>query len=76
MKTIRSAVFGIIKACIALCVLLVGGSLAASPAAKASFPISDSSFKCITEMTHVRHFYVDNLAGNLGGTVKVAGSDR
>jgi hypothetical protein len=23
-------------------------------------------------MTHVRHFYVDNLAGNLEGTVKVA----
>jgi hypothetical protein len=23
-------------------------------------------------MTHVRHFYVDNLAGNLKGTVKVA----
>lgn len=23
-------------------------------------------------MTHVRHFYVDNLAGNLAGTVKVA----
>jgi hypothetical protein len=23
-------------------------------------------------MTHVRHFYVDNLAGNLDGTVKVA----
>jgi hypothetical protein len=52
--------------------LLTGKSMAAQPAKAASFPISDSSFKCITQMTHVRHFYVDNLAGNLAGTVKVA----
>lgn len=38
------------------------------------FTISEKSFRCITEMTHVRHFYVDNLAGNLKGTVKVAQS--
>jgi hypothetical protein len=46
--------------------------MAAPPPSPAAFPISDKSFKCITEMTHVRHFYVDNLAGNLAGTVKVA----
>lgn len=34
--------------------------------------VTDSSFKCITEMTKVRHFYVDNLSGNLAGTVAVA----
>lgn len=34
--------------------------------------VTDSSFKCITEMTKVRHFYVDNLLGNLDGTVAVA----
>jgi hypothetical protein len=61
-----------IRACVAISVLLMGLGLAAAPAAPAAFPISDSSFKCITEMTHVRHFYVDNLAGNLAGTVKVA----
>ncbi len=49
--------------------LLLSPAMAAAPA---SFPISDQSFKCITQMTHVRHFYVDNLAGNLKGTVKVA----
>lgn len=70
--TIQSAASAILKACVGIAVLLVGPAIAASPAAKASFPISDSSFKCITEMTHVRHFYVDNLAGNLAGTVKVA----
>ena len=34
--------------------------------------VTDESFKCITEMTKVRHFYVDNLLGNLGATVAVA----
>jgi hypothetical protein len=59
------------KAFVAIAVLLVGPAMAAPPSS-ASFPLSDKSFKCITEMTHVRHFYVDNLAGNLKGTVKVA----
>ena len=34
--------------------------------------IDDNSFKCMTDMTPVRHFYVDNLLGNLAGTVAVA----
>jgi hypothetical protein len=34
--------------------------------------VDDSSFKCITEMTSVRHFYVDNLLGNVTETVAVA----
>jgi hypothetical protein len=80
IMTIQSAASVVLKVCVAISVLLVGPAIAASPAAPASpaaatpasFPISDSSFKCITEMTHVRHFYVDNLAGNLAGTVKVA----
>jgi hypothetical protein len=70
--TIQSASHAILKAAVGIAVLLVGPAMAAPPAVPASFPISDSSFKCITEMTHVRHFYVDNLAGNLAGTVKVA----
>jgi hypothetical protein len=37
-----------------------------------AFKVEDSSFRCVTEMTPVRHFFVDNLAGNLAGTVKVA----
>ena len=70
--TIQSAAHAILKAAMSFAVLFVGPAMAAVPAAPASFPISDSSFKCITDMTHVRHFYVDNLAGNLAGTVKVA----
>jgi hypothetical protein len=34
--------------------------------------VDNTSFKCITDMTPVRHFYVDNLLGNLQGTVAVA----
>ena len=70
--TVQSASHAILKTAVGIAVLLVGPAMAAGPAASASFPISDASFKCITEMTHVRHFYVDNLAGNLDGTVKVA----
>ena len=32
------------------------------------------SFRCITEMTHVRQFYVDNPLGNLDATLAVANS--
>jgi hypothetical protein len=70
--TIQSASRAILKMAAGIAVLLVGPAVAAPPAAPASFPISDASFKCMTEMTHVRHFYVDNLAGNLAATVKVA----
>jgi hypothetical protein len=69
--TIQSAAFGALKFSMIIPVLMVGAALAA-PSAPVSFPIGDSSFKCITQLTHVRHFYVDNLAGNLGATVKVA----
>ncbi len=62
----------ILKAAAGIAVLFVGQATAAPPAATGSIAISDASFKCITAMTHVRHFYVDNLAGNLAGTVKVA----
>jgi hypothetical protein len=70
--TIRSAASGALKSCVVVVVSMAGPAMAAPPPAPASFPISDSSFKCITQLTHVRHFYVDNLVGNLDGTVKVA----
>src|SRR5277367_1622877 len=55
--------------------LLVGSAVATPadvqlPAAS----ISEKSFRCVTEMTHIGHFYVDNLVGNLKGTVQVAES--
>jgi hypothetical protein len=37
--------------------------------------VDDRSFRCMTEMTPVRHFYVDNLLGNLDATLAVAKSE-
>ncbi|RRJ85470.1 hypothetical protein D0544_07145 [Aestuariirhabdus litorea] len=34
--------------------------------------VSDDSFKCLTDMVKVRHFFVDNLLGNLQATTEVA----
>ena len=36
--------------------------------------VDAKSFRCITEMTHVRQFYVDNVLGNLDATLAVANS--
>lgn len=44
----------------------------ASISAEPKINVTDGSFKCILEMTKVREFYVDNLVGNLAGTVAVA----
>lgn len=41
-------------------------------AAEGKVKVDDNSFKCIQNMTKVRHFYVDNLSGNLAETVAVA----
>ena len=57
------------------CILLLAGSAAAvEPGASNKFTITEKSFHCMTDMTRVRHFYIDNLAGNLKGTVRVAES--
>jgi hypothetical protein len=37
--------------------------------------VDDRSFRCMTEMTPVRQFYVDNLLGNLNATLAVAKSE-
>src|SRR6516165_482873 len=52
--------------------LLVAAAQAADNASEPKVKVDDNSFKCITDMTPVRHFYVDNLLGNLEGTVAVA----
>jgi hypothetical protein len=60
----------------AVCLLVVPFANAADSATAPKLKIDDNSFKCITEMTPVRHFYVDNLLGNLTGTVAVAKAGR
>lgn len=51
-----------------------GLALAQDAPASAPIEITEKSFKCIREMTKVRGFFVDNIAGNLEGTLKVANS--
>ena len=56
-------------------VMLLLGAVCAQAADKTSEPkvkVDDKSFKCITDMTPVRHFYVANLLGNVEATVAVA----
>jgi hypothetical protein len=49
---------------------------AADQSAEPAVKVDDNTFKCVTDMTPVRHFYVDNLLGNLKGTVAVADKGR
>jgi hypothetical protein len=55
-------------------VLLWGVAAAAPTDSSKPFSITEKSFRCMTEMTHIGHFYVDNLVGNLKETVQVAES--
>lgn len=48
----------------------VGDTQAASAAAMLN--VDENSFTCIREMTPVRHFYVDNLLGNIKDTLAAA----
>ena len=52
----------------------VGLLLATSPghAADGDLQIVAKSFRCITKMTRVRHFYVDNLRGQIDATLAAA----
>src|SRR6266404_335883 len=59
---------------LACALLLAGSARAVEPGAPNGFTITEKSFHCMTQMTRVGHFYVDNLAGNLKGTVQVAQS--
>jgi hypothetical protein len=61
---------------LAICALAVSFLLAThamdSSGIEPSVKVTDESFKCITQMSKVRHFYVDNLLGNVSDTVAVA----
>ena len=61
----------IVSTC-ATVLLVTTWARAADQGAERAVKVDDGTFKCITDMTPVRHFYVDNLEGNLKGTVAVA----
>lgn len=48
---------------------------AAVAAGTAQVEVTGNSFKCLRSMTPVRGFYVDNIAGDLDGTLRVARSE-
>ena len=52
--------------------LLCVASVQADEKAAPKYKVDGSTFQCITKMSAVKHFFVDNLAGNLAGTVAVA----
>jgi hypothetical protein len=58
-----------------MCLLLAANGQAADSTSEPKVKIDDTSFKCITDMTPIRNFYVDNLLGNVKGTVAVAKAD-
>jgi hypothetical protein len=54
--------------------LSAGFCAADDGAGKNKVQIDAKSFRCMTEMSKVRHFYVDNLLGNLDATLAAANS--
>lgn len=69
------------KALISLVAFTAGiGSVEIAPAQAADttathpVKVDNSSFRCIRQMTPVRHFYVDNLLGHLDSTLVAANS--
>ena len=58
----------------ACCALLFAFSLNASADDAKKLEVTDATFKCLTEMTPVRGFFVANLLGKLDDTLKVANS--
>jgi len=55
-----------------LILLLANGWVGMALADATSVKVDDSTFQCIREMTPVRQFYVNNLLGNLKGTLAAA----
>jgi hypothetical protein len=72
MTSLSRPVVSTLLVSLATMCLLVATAQAADNASQAKVKVDDSSFKCITDMTQVRHFYVDNLLGNVEATVAVA----
>ena len=58
--------------CAVAFLLSVGQGDTADPTVSPDVEIQGKSFRCIRKMTPVRHFYVDNLRGELGATLAAA----
>ena len=60
--------------CVVAFLFCAGSARGADRTVSSGEHIDAKSFRCITKMTPVRHFYVDNLRGDLGATVAAANS--
>lgn len=60
----------------ALTVATLGLAVAFAEEDAAEIDIAADSFRCLEEMTPVKHFYVDNVLGDLEATVAVAESEE
>ena len=63
--------------------VVVAADLPATPAATEApavtvipVKVDDNTFRCIRKMTPVRQFYVDNLLGNMAGTLAAANAPK
>jgi len=63
-----------LAACLTAMGLLVMAPAQAADAAVRALKVENGSFRCIRQMTPVRHFYVDNLLGHTNATVAAANS--
>ena len=48
----------------------------AADTAAAAVKVDDNSFRCMRQMTPVRHFFVDNLTGDIAGTLAAANAPK
>ena len=55
---------------------MLPGVLTAAEAPSAVIAVDAQSFRCIREMTPVRHFFVDNVLGNLPATLAAANAPQ
>ncbi len=66
-----------IGAALSFAVLTLGiGATQLKAATEQPLQVNESSFDCLTAMTAVRGFFVDNLLGNLDATLAVARSEQ
>ena len=54
----------------------LGAVVQAADTASALVKVDDASFKCMRQMTPVRHFYVDNLLGDISATLAAANAPK
>ena len=66
----------IVQSTAMLLMTLMGSTAYAASPGNAAVNINEASFSCIRQMTPVRHFYVDNVLGNIDATLAAANAPQ